>query len=603
MSEVNNEKPKVTRRSSLKSRRINVTPTPVTGAVKKNGKRSSISWGQIDTFEFKEMKPTFQENTEIEKEKTKEAEERHKKFLENRRRSISNEFISEKDMMKVCTNFIDELFEEEENKLKKKDLEKINEAQDSYSSSKNEDYKKKAKRKVSSSSSDSSSSKSSCSCSNCSFRREFNKRKNENKMDEESDKKVEKKEIKSPKPEKKKENNKTIKFKIKENENEMEKKKMKEKEKEKEEEKIVIKKNKTVEKKNEGKKVLKEKIIKKEEKLANKKEKQKKEETKKKEEELGKRKEEPENKNKNEPNEKIMSEFRASNKVRLISYKEARELDLDTVAYIVLTDGSVLVVRKEYDSQKVILNKKKMNSKTINNNKKRIINKSYQTFNHNNNMQQPIQMSEIPEPNFKKIIFQNEIQDQPIPSIYPKQNINFNTQIFPNNNISFLAQNYKKNFKKINNNLSLKLNKLSISPSFKIEKDKKAFNFFSPKNMAKKRYINHNYAQSLKNISQSNNHPQFRKFIKISPQREEQPNRYTIINAIPYYDDNSNQMLDNSQVNAESALYPDLGDSDTNLSQYNRYKTMKQPKFIYSPIKCNINENNYNSNDQLNVNI
>ena len=47
-----------------------------------------------------------------------------------------------------------------------------------------------------------------------------------------------------------------------------------------------------------------------------------------------------------------MSEFRASNKVRLISYKEARELDLDTVAYIVLTDGSVLVVRKEYGNKK-----------------------------------------------------------------------------------------------------------------------------------------------------------------------------------------------------------------------------------------------------------
>ena len=54
-----------------------------------------------------------------------------------------------------------------------------------------------------------------------------------------------------------------------------------------------------------------------------------------------------------------MSEFRASNKVRLISYKEARELDLDTVAYIVLTDGSVLVVRKEYGNQKQNKIKKK----------------------------------------------------------------------------------------------------------------------------------------------------------------------------------------------------------------------------------------------------
>ena len=377
---------------------------------------------------------------------------------------------------------------------------------------------------------------------------------------------------------------------------------------------IIIKKNKNDEKKDEGKKVLKEKIVKKEEKIGNKKEKekekQKNDETESKEEELEKRKEEPENKMKKENKGKIMSEFRASNKVRLISYKEARELDLDTVAYIVLTDGSVLVVRKEYENKKPNIIKKKLNNKTIANLSKRIINKNLQALNNNSNsnnnknyMPPPqIQMNEIQMPNFKKIIFQNEIQDQPIPSIYPKQNFNFNTQIFPNNNISFLAQNYKKNFKKINNNLNLKLNKMSISPSLKMDRDKKLFNYFSPKNIAKKRYINHNYAQSLKNISQSNNHPQFRKFIKISPQREVQTNRYTIINAIPFYDDNSNQMLDNSsQINAESVLFPDLGDSETNISQYNRYKTIKQPNFIYSPIKCNFNEDNYNSIDPLNL--
>ena len=36
--------------------------------------------------------------------------------------------------------------------------------------------------------------------------------------------------------------------------------------------------------------------------------------------------------------------------VRLISYKQARELDLDKVAYIALTDGSILIVRKEFGS-------------------------------------------------------------------------------------------------------------------------------------------------------------------------------------------------------------------------------------------------------------
>jgi len=587
MSEVNTEKPKVTRRSSLKCRRINAKPTPApVGAMKKNGKRSSISWGQIDTFEFKEMKPTFQENTEINKEQTKEEEERHKKFLETRRRSITNEFVPEKDMKKVCINFIDELIDEETNKSKKKELEKINEAQESESSSKNEEYNNKKSKKIKkkeSSSSDNSSSESSCTRSNCSFRRNFIKK---NKEKEENNKKIEIKEIKSPKFEAKKENNQNLKF------------KKKEKEKEKEE-KIVLKKNKNVEKGNEGKKTLKEKIIKKDEKIGNKKEthkeKEKEDDTENKDEEIEKRKEEPANKIKNGFKGNIMSEFRASNKVRLISYKEARELDLDTVAYIVLTDGSVLVVRKEYGNKTLNLNKKRVNNKSMNLTK-RVINKNYQTLNNVNKLPPPIQMNEIQMPNFKKILFQSEIQDQPVPSIYPKQNFNFNTQIFPNNNISFLASNYKKNFKKINNNLSLKLNKLSISPSLKIDRDKKAFNYLSPKNIPKKRYINHNYAQSLKNISQSNNHPHFRKFIKISPQRDVPSNRYTIINAIPFYDDNSNQMMDNSQVNAESVLFPDM-DSETNISQFNRYKTIKQPNFIYSPIKCSFNEDNYNSID------
>ena len=57
MSEANNPKPKAYRRSSLKSRRINIKPNPI-GELKKNGKRRSISWGQINTFEFNENKKT-----------------------------------------------------------------------------------------------------------------------------------------------------------------------------------------------------------------------------------------------------------------------------------------------------------------------------------------------------------------------------------------------------------------------------------------------------------------------------------------------------------------------------------------------------------------
>ena len=63
ISNDNNAKPKVIRRSSFKSKNLNIKPNPnPNSSVKKNGKRTSISWGQIDTFEFNEMKPTFQEN-------------------------------------------------------------------------------------------------------------------------------------------------------------------------------------------------------------------------------------------------------------------------------------------------------------------------------------------------------------------------------------------------------------------------------------------------------------------------------------------------------------------------------------------------------------
>ena len=577
MSEANNAKPKVYRRSSLKSRRINIKPNPI-GELKKNGKRRSISWGQINTFEFNENKPTFQENTEIVKEQTKEEEERHKKFLENRRRSISNEFISEKEMLRICKNLVDEIFDEERKSTGNDDLGEISESGESDKKQKNKEKNKKdkkdkkSKRKESSESSSSSSSNSyysSCSCSSCQRRKESLKKEKEKEKNKEKNKKSKKNDKKSEKkdskPEKKQEK-KTLKSKGKEKE--------KEKEKVKEKEKEEIKKNKNVEKQVDGKKVLKEKIVKKEEKIENKKEKPKKEEPAKKE----------------EKKEIVMSEIKKNSKVRLISYKDARELDLDTVAYIVLTDGSVLVVRKEYESESQDLYRKKVNKKTRNI-PIRVMKTNYESFN-DNNVIRSNQAPQFQMPNFKKMIFQKEIQEQPVPIPYPKQNYSFNTQIYPNN---FLYQSNKKNLKK--NNVSVKLSKSSISPPWKIVKDVKPLNFMTPTNIEKEKYLTRNYVVSQENMTQPNINDQYSRFIKISPLRQPPSNKYTVINAIPYYETSSNQIIDNSQTNPDMVLYQDL-DSEPNFSQYNQYKNARNPSLAYSPIKGNYSENNYNSFEQ-----
>jgi hypothetical protein len=323
------------------------------------------------------------------------------------------------------------------------------------------------------------------------------------------------------------------------------------------------------------------------------KKKQKNDDTKSKEEELEKRKEEPENKIKNEQKGKIMSEFRASNNVRLISYKEARELDLDTVAYIVLTDGTVLVVRKEYENESQDLYRKKVNKKARNIPIK-AMKANYQSF-YDNNIIEPNQTPQFQMPNFKKMIFQKEIQQQPISIPYSKQNYSFNTPIYPNN-MTFLSQSNKKNLKK-NSNTSLKLNKSSVSPPWKVVKEAKPLNFIAPTNIEKEKYFSRNYVVNQENMTQPNNNERYRRFIKISPQRQPPSNKYTIINAIPYYETNSDQIIDNSQTNPDMILYQDA-DSEPNFSQYNQYKNARNPIFSYSPIKGNYSENNYNSFEQ-----
>ena len=92
------------RRSSFKNSNQNQKLDPQTlGKLKK---RNSVSWGQSNTFEFKEMKAMFQESNEVNQPK-KEDEEKHLKFLESRKKSIKNEFSIVKELMKN-KNFIAE---------------------------------------------------------------------------------------------------------------------------------------------------------------------------------------------------------------------------------------------------------------------------------------------------------------------------------------------------------------------------------------------------------------------------------------------------------------------------------------------------------------
>ena len=74
------------RRSSLKTYDNNAQ-----NLLKIKDKRHSVSWGKSDTFQFKQMKATFQETKDVEI-PDKEKEVKHKEFVENRRKSIKDEF-------------------------------------------------------------------------------------------------------------------------------------------------------------------------------------------------------------------------------------------------------------------------------------------------------------------------------------------------------------------------------------------------------------------------------------------------------------------------------------------------------------------------------
>ena len=81
------------------------------------GKRHSVSFGQVNTFQFKKMKANFEEkNDDVEQKKINKEE--HNKFVQFRKKSIKNEFLLVKEMLKKDQNTIKEL-EDSDDEVKK----------------------------------------------------------------------------------------------------------------------------------------------------------------------------------------------------------------------------------------------------------------------------------------------------------------------------------------------------------------------------------------------------------------------------------------------------------------------------------------------------
>ena len=149
MSTSNEIDPKImycgkTRRSSFRNRKIK-PHLDQTSLLKLKTKRNSISWGNSDTFQFKAMRATFEESKDInEKSNNEEEGEKHKQFVETRRRSIKNEFLLVKEFVK--NKMVEEGEDEIDEEVKKNTdtnikngHDALNEMSESSNSSKKED--------------------------------------------------------------------------------------------------------------------------------------------------------------------------------------------------------------------------------------------------------------------------------------------------------------------------------------------------------------------------------------------------------------------------------------------------------------------------------
>ena len=156
MSTSNEIDPKImycgkTRRSSFRNRKVK-PHLDQTSLLKLKTKRNSISWGNSDTFQFKAMRAMFEESKDInEKSNNEEEGEKHKQFVETRRRSIKNEFLLVKEFVK--NKMLEEGEDEIDEEVKKNTYTNIKNGHDalnemsesSTSSQKEDDAKEKGK--------------------------------------------------------------------------------------------------------------------------------------------------------------------------------------------------------------------------------------------------------------------------------------------------------------------------------------------------------------------------------------------------------------------------------------------------------------------------
>ena len=290
-------KPMAFRRSSLKNhQQLKFDPDAI---MNPKNKRNSVSWGKSNTFEFKAMKASFKEAEDLNKKESKEDKEKHQAFLKNRKASIKNEFSLIKELMKKSP---DSIIEEEENdeEAKKNMKQNIEMGKEALKEEDTESSKSK-----SNSESDNESKSSSKSGSKSSKRKS-----SKNETDDEKKNKNQKGE---------KENDKNIKVSKLKNNKEFkdEKKDIKD---------IIIENNEPKTEKFSIKKNKKPKFAENEIKIKN--------------NETEKEKEKGEDKQKENEN-------KGEGKVRLMDLKDAQHLELEKIAYIVLTDGNIVIIKNQ----------------------------------------------------------------------------------------------------------------------------------------------------------------------------------------------------------------------------------------------------------------
>ena len=284
----------------------------------------------------------------------------------------------------------------------------------------------------------------------------------------------------------------------------------------------------------------------------------------------------------------------------MISYKQARELDLDKVAYIVLTDGSILVVRKEYGSNSPLTVSKSIDftsgKDAMKNNAYRFMRKDLDNENVRNFTTTYIETNDISpkydEPELQPMVFPRE---QTIPN-YPKSEYSFNDRLYSTMNRAVANKNiFSRNNQLLNNNTYN--NKYVSNTIWKESKAPEIFKYYSPYKVPNSQYLNNNQSLRQRYVIQSNNLKEKRIVQVKRPQRQIEQNKYKIIEAIPFtYTENyNNQIIDNtpgSEKYIESSFYPESINYETIAVQNDQYLTQRQPNYIYSPIKKLYRKNN-----------